>query len=248
MTIELRKVSDIGQNPLQNGIADKKISHDQYATYSRQFLNFDALNYAAVNEYGNLLVICYGPFMSEMQPYVDWKRASGYPTEMIDKDSVGNTAAQIKSFIADYYNTKGLTHVLLVGDKAQVPTNTGGGLGGPSDNAYGYVAGNDHYSDVYIGRFSAETVAHVQTQVQRTLEYEMNPQFITDDWFTTVIGIASDQGPGDDNEMDYRLDLLLLDNTVDDVPDLFALQAGLFLQLRHRDSFGTAADKGQDSF
>jgi PKD repeat protein len=27
---------------------------------------------------------------------------------------------------------------------------------------------------------------------------------LTDDWYTTVIGIASDQGPGDDNEMDYQ--------------------------------------------
>ena len=142
--------------------------------------------------------------MNAMQPYVAWKQAEGYHTEMISKDSAGSTSAAIKSFIANYYNTKGLTHLLLVGDAPQIPTNTGSGLGGPSDNAYGYLAGNDHYADVFVGRFSAETEAQVQTQVQRTLDYEKNPQFLADDWFTTVIGIGSDQGPGDDNEMDYQ--------------------------------------------
>jgi PKD repeat protein len=139
-----------------------------------------------------------------MQPYIAWKRAEGYQTEMICKDSIGTTASQIKSYIANYYNTKGLTHVLIVGDGPQVPTNTGSGLGGPSDNAYGYVSGNDHYPDIFIGRFSAENEAQVETQVKRTLDYEQAPQFLTDDWYSSVIGIASNQGPGDDNEMDFE--------------------------------------------
>lgn len=204
LTIELYKSGEAAINPLPKSTNDKKIPQDFQSVYQHQFMNFDAMSYSPLAEYGNLLVICYGPFMGAMEPYVSWKRAEGYHTEMISKDSVGNTAAQIKSFIANYYNTKGLTHVLLVGDGAQVPTNTGGSLGGPSDNAYGYTVGTDHYSDVFIGRFSAENLAQVQTQVQRTLEYEQNPQFLTDDWYTSVIGIGSDQGPGDDNEMDYQ--------------------------------------------
>ncbi len=204
MVIELYKTGDHGLNPITGKIGKKMIPQGFLPVYQHQFANLSALAYTPLEEYGNLLVICYGPFMNIMQPYVAWKRAEGYHTEMINRDSVGNTAGTIKSFIADYYNSKGLTHVLLVGDAPQIPTNTGNGLGGPSDNAYGYIVGNDHYADVFVGRFSAETEAQVQTQVQRTLEYEQNPQFLTDDWFTTVIGIGSDQGPGDDNEMDYE--------------------------------------------
>jgi PKD repeat protein len=204
ITLELYKTADNGINPLQGSVAEKMIPRDFIPVYSHQFANLDALGYAPLEEYGNLLVICYGPFMNAMQPYVAWKTAEGYHTEIIDKDSAGGTAFAIKSFIADYYATKGLTHVLLVGDAPQIPTNTGSGLGGPSDNAYGYISGNDHYADVFIGRFSAETEADVLTQVQRTLDYEENPQFLTDDWLTTVIGIGSDQGPGDDNEMDFE--------------------------------------------
>ncbi len=204
LTVELYQASATGANPLARSGAEKRIPRDFIPVLKHQFLNLDATSYAPLEEFGNLLVICYGPFMADMQPYVNWKNAEGYHTEIINKDSVGTTAAQIRSFIADYYNTKGLTHVLLVGDGPQVPTNTGGGLGGPSDNAYGYIVGSDHYPDVFVGRFSAENAAQVQTQVQRTLEYEQSPQNLSDDWLTTVIGIGSDQGPGDDNEYDYQ--------------------------------------------
>ena len=204
LTIELYKSTENGINPLQNNNKEKSISQDFLPVYQHQFANLPALRYTPLNEYGNLLVICYGPFMNAMQPYIAWKQAEGYHTEIINKDSIGTTAAMIKSYIANYYASKGLTHVLLVGDAPQIPTNTGGGLGGPSDNAYGYIVGNDHYADVFVGRFSAETEAQVLTQVQRTLDYEENPQFLSDDWYTSVIGIGSDQGPGDDNEMDYE--------------------------------------------
>ena len=204
LTVELYKSGDLGLNPLPAHNGPRSLSPDFRTVLSRHFLNFDETDYVPVNDYGRLLVICHGPFMSAIQPYVDWKRAEGYETELVPRDSAGTTAAQIKTYIANYYATKGVTHVLLVGDAAQVPTNTGSGLGGPSDNAYGYVAGTDHYADIFIGRFSAETETQVITQVQRTLDYEQTPQFLTDDWFTTVIGIASDQGPGDDNEYDYQ--------------------------------------------
>jgi PKD repeat protein len=122
---------------------------------------------------------------------------------MVDIASVGTTSAAIKSYVENYYNTNGLTFLLLVGDAPQVPTNTTGSLGGPSDNAYGYLVGNDHYPDIFVGRFSAETVDHVTTMVQRTLEYEKEPSTATE-WFDKGVGIGSDQGPGDDNEYDYE--------------------------------------------
>ena len=204
MKVELYKGGVQGQNALPRNITSRRICSDFISVYSREFMNFNAVAYSPLGEYGNLLVICYPQFMDAMKPYVEWKRSEGYHTEIVDVTTVGSTAAAIRSFIADYYNTKGLTHVLLVGDSPQIPTNTGGGLGGPSDNAYGYILGNDHYADVFIGRFSAENVAQVETQVLRTLNYEKNPQFLNDDWFSTVIGIGSDQGPGDDGEFDYQ--------------------------------------------
>ncbi len=204
LTVEVRKASDNGVNPMVRGTKDIRVNKEFTAIYSRHFLNYNPMTYIPLDDYGNILVISYGTFMTAMQPYVNWKRSIGFPTKMVSIDSVGNTSAQIKQYVTDYYNANGLTFVLLVGDNAQVKTYQGSGVGGPSDNYYGYIVGNDHYADVFIGRFSAETVDQVNTQVQRTLDYEQNPQFRTDDWLTSVIGIGSDQGPGDDGEYDYQ--------------------------------------------
>ena len=204
LTVEVRKVSNNGMNPLVRKTKDLRVNKEFNAIYSRHFLNYGSMVYTPLNDYGNILVISYGTFMMAMQPYVNWKRSIGFPTTMVNIDSVGTTSAQIKQYITDYYEAHGLTFVLLVGDNAQVKTYQGSGVGGASDNYYGYIIGNDHYADVFIGRFSAETIAQVNTQVQRTLDYEKNPQFRSDNWLTSVIGIGSDQGPGDDNEYDYQ--------------------------------------------
>jgi hypothetical protein len=170
--------------------------------YNRQFVNYQVASerYTPVEEDGNMLIISYGAFMSEMDPYIDWKIKTGTNVEIVDVATIGN-ASQIKTYIADYYNDNGLTFVLLVGDAQQVPSSTIGG--NDSDVDYSYIVGNDHYPDLFVGRFSAQTTEHVATQVERTIDYERYPLTMSG-WFDDAIGIASDQGPGDDNEYDYE--------------------------------------------
>ena len=182
--------------------------------YETHFLNYEnapSLRYAPVEEVGNMLVISYGSFMTAMEPFVEWKRQTGVPCEMVSVATAGGTPAAIKSYIQNYYDTNGLTFVLLVGDGDQVPTPYVNG--GASDPSYSLVAGDDTYPDIFVGRFSAETVGQVETQVERTVEYEKAPQAGAD-WYHRGIGIASNQGPGDDGEdddehMDFIRDDLL---------------------------------------
>ena len=37
------------------------------------------------------------------------------------------------------------------------------------------VDGDDHYADIFVGRFNGENAEHIRTMVDRTLEYEINP-------------------------------------------------------------------------
>ena len=202
ITVRLSRVNDNGVNQLTRTQPLEAIDAQFNLIYQGHFLNAgdNGSRYTPVEEFGNMLIISYGAFMPEMEAYVNWKKQVGYPVEMIDVAAIGNSSA-IKTFIANYYTTKGLTFVLLVGDGAQVPTSSTSA--GPSDNNYAYVVGSDHYPDLFIGRFSAENVAQVQTQVERTLMYEQNPPTSVD-WFTKCTGVASDQGPGDDGEYDYQ--------------------------------------------
>ncbi|MFH1101588.1 MAG: C25 family cysteine peptidase [Methanobacteriota archaeon] len=173
---------------------------DFITIYEHQFLNFNTL-YTPLEEHGKMLVITSSAFWSTMIPFVQWKNQKGIQTEMINVSEIGGTAEAIRDFIAQYYHNHGLTYVLLVGDASQVPTITANGAS--SDPSYTYIVGDDHYPDIFIGRFSAETIADTQTQVERTLDYEKTPQ-IGATWYQKGTGIGSNQGPGDDNEYDWQ--------------------------------------------
>jgi len=199
ITLRVYKNSNHGINPLIRQSSEESVSKDFNTLYKRHFLNANQTRYVPVEEEGNMLIICYGDFMDAMEPFIEWKTLSGRPVEMVDVAEIGNSSA-IKTYVADYYNTHGLTYLLLVGDAAQVPSSY---ASGDSDNDYSYIVGNDHYPDIFVGRFSAEIEDHLVTQIDRTLEYEKEPSLVSD-WLERSVGIASNQGPGDDNEYDYQ--------------------------------------------
>jgi hypothetical protein len=205
LVIEIQAVGEDGENQLTEGREEGESVRAFEGIYERNFLNYNeyrsASRYNPLEEDGNMLIIAYSSFMADMQDFVNWKNSSGIPTEMVNVTTAGSTAAAIKTYVTNYYNTNGLTYLLLVGDAAQVPVSSTSA--GPSDNNYGYIAGNDHYPDIFVGRFSAETNAQVQTQVQRTIDYETEPDVAAGS-FQRSMGIASAEGPGDDNEYDWQ--------------------------------------------
>ncbi len=153
------------------------------------------------SERGSMLIICPENFKKSIEPLKVWRIQTGISTEIINAEQFADADA-IHNFVKNYYYTNGnLAYLLLVGDAKQVPTYQY--TYGASDNYYSYLAGNDHYPDILVGRFSAESVQDVEIQVKRTLQYEKNPA--TDaSWLTTVTGIGSTLSPGDDGESDFQ--------------------------------------------
>lgn len=204
------KISSIGEddrNILTNTRSVQKVNSEFQKIYSSLFINYSnrSERYTALPEEGSMLIICNDAWMSLLQPLVLWKNTIGRPTTLVSKTTAGGTAANIKTYVTNFYNNNDLAYLLLVGDAAQIPTNSGSGLGGDSDNAYAYVTGNDHYQEFFVGRFSAETADHVSTQVLRTIEYEKGDQ-LANGWLNKVISVASSEGAGigDDGEIDYQ--------------------------------------------
>jgi len=148
----------------------------------------------------NMLIISYGKFIGALQPFIEWKMKKGIATDVVDIADIGD-AQHVKSYVKNYYDEHGLTYLLLVGDNEYIPSvSTDAGL---SDNSYGYVSGDDHYPDVFVGRLPATTAAQVSIQVERILRYEQC-LFTDDDWLTRTTGIASSLGPGDNGEYDFE--------------------------------------------
>lgn len=193
--------------------------------YRNHFINLSQMRYDPIEEDGKILVICHGPFLANIQPWVDWKIEKGFIVDVIDVSTIGNNASSIEAYIQSEYDADNtLTFVQLVGDGPQVASAYASG--GNSDPTYALVDGADNYPDIFIGRFSAENTDHVDTQIERTVHYERD--LASGDWFHKGMGVASSQGSGqgDDGEADnvhmdnIRADLLAYNYTeVDQIYD-----------------------------
>jgi len=200
VTIESDGPSDI--NIISRHEPYTRVVPDFELIYQRRFINYGqgALLYTPVPEAGDMLVITHDAFHADVLPLVEWKNQMGMKTALVNVSTIGNTSSQIGNFIQAFYDSTDLAFVLLVGDAAQVATPFS--AGGAADPTYAKVSGDDDYPDIFIGRFSAENSAQVATQVQRTLDYEMNPQ--AGDWNHRATGIASAEGPGHYGEYDFQ--------------------------------------------
>jgi len=184
--------------------------------YHNLFINSSTLNSRdyPTGEDGELLIICHPAFMDDMLPYINWKRTIGRKTTMVSTATSGTTSSAIKTYIAEYYNNPDhdLAYVLFVGDNAQIPACPA--TSAQSDVEYGKITGNDNYLEILIGRMSCETNVHVQTQVQRTIEYERD--MTTDDtWLSVGIGLSAYQCGGHFNECDNQHIDLIRDRLLD---------------------------------
>ena len=200
MTVEMYSNGMQGENQLTRKSSTVKMDPEFDAIYANQFINYHESvgRYTPVIETGELLIICHDAFMSAMQPFVNWKKQIGRPTTIVGTSTAGTTDSAIKTYIQNQYNSNtNITHVLLVGDVAQIPghTQSGGGYSGKSDNWYGQVAGNDTYNDIIVGRFSAENEDHVTTQVNKVIHYERDIN-ASDTWLPIGQGIAKNEGAG----------------------------------------------------
>jgi len=117
-------------------------------------------------------------FQTALQPFIQWKTKKGFKVieGYTNNASVGTTTTSIKNYLQGLYNNppagyNAPSFVLFVGDVAQIPTFSGTAGSHPTDLYYCEYTG-DKIPEVYYGRFSATTVAQLQPQIDKTLEYE----------------------------------------------------------------------------
>ena len=194
-TVKIKKVAKAGINVFNRTKALTSVDEDFKQIYQRKFLNYGSgAKYLPLSDLpGRLLIICYATYMNDMQSFVEWKRQKGIQTDIVSAATIGTgSAADILAYVTNYYNTNGLTYLILVGDGAQIAPLT---KSGDSDAAYGHIVGTDSYAEVFVGRFSAETSAQLLTQVNRTIYYEKLMDS-TNVWLKNAAGLASNEGGG----------------------------------------------------
>ena len=223
IVVEVLNLGVDQRNVISNRV-NNKIDNEYKKIYEKHFMNFNNdTRFDYLVDQGNMLIISDANFMNTMQPFIDWKNLKGLPTEMVNVSDIGINSDLISQYVENYYYENGLTFLLLVGDISQIPSPTVSGSA--SDVSYGCIEGNDFYQEVIVGRFSGNTPTQIATQVERTIDYERNPQ-LGGDWYNNALGVASNQGPGfngysDDVFSQFLWDSVLSNFTYDDYQGIY---------------------------
>lgn len=151
----------------------------------------------ADSKYGcDYLIITHDDFVSDPNNAIvqlqDWKQHKGLRTRVVKIGDIGNTAADIQSYLQNAYDhwSPVPTYVLLVGDanfivpdyqtdhnwhRVNVGTPNERDTQVGTDLYYATLDGDDYFPDIMIGRISADTTADVTTIVDKILDYEKTP-------------------------------------------------------------------------
>jgi hypothetical protein len=158
------------------------------------------------------LVIAHDSLVDAVGPLAEWKSRTGYSVTVMPLSEVGDSYQEVAAAVTSAYETFDVppTYVLLVGDgegAAKVPF-VPSPYGCASDFLYSVTDGDDLYSDVLVGRFSAHTPEQVQLQVAKTLWYEAGIESKGDSgWVPSSLCISSSEGEGGSND-DVRSDAI----------------------------------------
>jgi hypothetical protein len=142
------------------------------------------------------LIVANRMFESQLQPFIQWKIKKGFTVVVGYTDVIGSTNTAIKSYIQNLYNTSNPapSFVLFVGDAQQIPPFPHGSH--ISDLDFCEYTG-DNIPEIYYGRFSAQTTAQLQPQIDKTLEYEQylmpDPSYLAN--VTMIAGVDANNAP-----------------------------------------------------
>lgn len=161
----------------------RKATYSPYfeAIYQSNLLNYERISLRDdLTRYPIKYIIISDPMFSDtLQPFIEWKTMKGYETIVgyTGSPEVGSTTTSIKNYLQGLWDSAtpddpAPSFVLFVGDTAQVPPFNGSTGNHITDLNYVRLQGNDFLPEIFYGRFSANNIAELQPQIDKTLEYE----------------------------------------------------------------------------
>ena len=138
-----------------------------YTSTNRDDLIADPVSY---------VIISSPIFLNALNDFIEWKTEKGFNVIIGNTSEIGSSTSSIKGFIENlYYNPEGdlpaPSFVLFVGDIAQLPSYNGTTGSHVTDLYYVDMTG-DMIPDIHYGRFSAQNISQLESQISKTLEYE----------------------------------------------------------------------------
>ena len=143
---------------------------------------------------GSYLIITPDNMVSHLNDLVSFKKSQGFDVSVLTLGEIGITAEEIKSAIAAILmDDPMLEYVLLIGDVdgvAAMPSFYYGPENDVTDQKYTHLLGDDFFPDVFIGRFSVDSVSELVVMIRKTINYHRQPLATNPNWLTKALVVA----------------------------------------------------------
>ena len=147
-----------------------------------------------------MTVVANSMFEEALQPWLEWKMQKGFYIDVKYVESTTSSSV-IRSYIKERYDAVKPSFLVIVGDKNKVVPSLeiGQKTSKVTDLYYGSVD-TDYFPDIYYSRMSCETVAELESLVEKVLQYEKytmpDPSYLSnalfiagvDDWWNSKVG------------------------------------------------------------
>lgn len=135
---------------------------------------------------GSYLIISPNNMIEHLGDLVSFKKSQGFDVYIETLSNVGSTAEEIKQLIENtLLEDPMLEYVLLIGDVdgvAAMPSFYYGPENDVTDQKFTHILGEDFYPDVFIGRFSIDSISELIVMIQKTINYHRQPLATDSNW------------------------------------------------------------------
>jgi len=172
--------------PARAAEAALRASPSHQAWLHRNLLNPPpALKGLSTDKYAEGILVVVGNAYAanaNLAAYLEERRAEGHKVEVVQMSAIGSTAAQLRAYVRAQYlgwSAPALSHVVLVGDTADVPVHNGvaGDGGGQVTDLYYASIDPDNYTsdllapDLTVSRISVNNATELNTYLARATKY-----------------------------------------------------------------------------
>ena len=160
------------------------------------------------------LIVAHSSFSNSLQDFINWKKRQGFLVTVgyTNDINVGTTSTSIAAYIKSFYTNAtdelpAPTYLLLVGDVQQIPPFESRCDNPANDHVtdlyYTTWTDGDNIPDCYLGRFSANSVAELTPQIEKSIYYQRY-DFDDDSYLGRGVLIAGeDRGYSNDYAYQY---------------------------------------------
>ncbi|NOR45709.1 MAG: hypothetical protein GQ534_09010, partial [Candidatus Delongbacteria bacterium] len=195
------------------------VESEMNSIYRSLFINYNESKSLEIGDMGEMLIIYtdQNGGLTALEPYIRWKREKGFTVHTLEVTN--GTDLDVAETVKNAYDANtNILYVQLIGDWANLKSRfeyySVTSSDGCEDPVLGHVVGrDDNYQDVIIGRFSVQSEEQLTIQINKTINYEKNPES-GGTWYKKGLVMASNEGAGmgDDGESDEEHNEIIMNN------------------------------------